>query len=79
MDCIPYLSISFFKRIAYLIDNAIFKEFCIVLGYSSCAMPQQFGYHFQSNPPVLASGSIGMSGDVRKDRLVYPTEVSDNF
>jgi hypothetical protein len=50
-----------------------------VLCDSGCAVPQEFGDHFQAYSPVQAPGSISVSGDVGEDRLVYPAEVTDGF
>ena len=46
---------------------------------SGCAVSKEFGYHLQAYSPVQAPGSIGVSGDVGEDRLVYPAEVTDGF
>ena len=42
---------------------------------SGRAVSEEFGYHFQAYSPVQAPGSIGVSGDVGEDRLVYPAVV----
>ena len=51
----------------------VFEQFGIVLCDSCCAMPKEFGYHFQSYPPVQASGCIGVSGYMGEYRLVNTT------
>ena len=46
---------------------------------SGCAVTKEFCYHFQAYSSVQAPGSIGVSGNVGEDRLVYPAEVSNGF
>ena len=43
------------------------------------AVSEEFGDHLQAYPSIQAPGSIGVSGDVGEDRLVYPAEVTDGF
>lgn len=43
-----------------------------MLCYSGCAVTKEFCYHLQAYSSVQAPGSIGVPGDVRKDRLIDP-------
>ena len=46
---------------------------------SCCAVTKEFCYHFQAYSSVQAPGSIGVSGNVGKDRFINATEVSYGF
>ena len=42
-------------------------------------MPQKLCYHLQAYPSVKAPGSIGVSGNMGKDRFINPTQVPNGF
>ena len=50
-----------------------------MLCYSCCAVPQEFCYHLQTYPSTQTPGSIGVSGNVGKDRFINPTQVPYGF
>ena len=50
-----------------------------MLCYSGCAVTQELGDHLQAYSSVQAPGSIGVSGNVGKDRFINPTQVPDGF
>ena len=44
-----------------------------MLCYSGCAVPQELCHHLQAYSSVQAPGSIGVSGNVGKDRFINAT------
>ena len=50
-----------------------------MLCYPGCAVPKELCYYLQAYSSVQAPGSIGVSGNVGKDRFVYPAEVPYGF
>ena len=68
-----------FEGFLHLANNALGKEFCIMLGDASGTVAQHFRHHLQPNSSVQTSGRIGVSGHMGENGFIDTTDVTNRL
>ena len=73
------MSLFTLKRFLYLSQDALLKQFCVMLCDSCRTMTKELGNHLEPDAPVQTPGSVSMSGDVAEYGLINSADITNGL